>query len=122
MVWPAATAGPLPWVRTSEPSLVGAAPPGTVSVGFSPKAPATLTPELTEEADGDAEEDDEEPPQAARAGATSRPAASTRALRRVWRGDSFTRNLRLLGERDATTVRAEPGRLLGVPLLLPPGD
>src|SRR3954467_6966216 len=122
MVWTAATAGPVPGVRTSGPSLVGSAPPGTVSVGFSPNAPATLTPELTEEADGDAAEDGDEPPQAARAGATSRPAVSTRALRRVGRWDSFTRNLRLLGERDATTVRAEPGRFLYVPLLLPRGD
>src|SRR3954451_9951111 len=115
MVWPAATAGPVPGVRTSVPSLVGAAPPGTVSVGFSPNAPATLTPELTEEADGAAAGDDDDPPQAARAaGATSRPAVSTRALRRVGRWDSFTRNLRLLGERDPITVRAEPGRLLRV--------
>src|SRR3954467_11253470 len=77
MVWTAATAGPVPGVRTSGPSLVGAAPPGTVSVGFSPNAPATLTPELTEEADGDAAEDDGEPAHAARGGGGARRGAAT---------------------------------------------
>src|ERR687886_252504 len=111
MVWPDVTAGPLPGLRTSVASLVGAAPPGTVRDGFCPKAPVTLTPELAEEPDGAA--DEEEPPQAARAGAASNPAASTRAPRRDGRADSFTRrNLRLLGVRDSTTVRAEAGHSL----------
>jgi hypothetical protein len=84
-------------------------------VGFWPKAPVTLIPELEElDADPDADPDafgEDEPLQAARAEVTSRPAVSTRAAERAEgrneRADSFTRNLRLLGAGDPTTVRAE---------------
>jgi hypothetical protein len=72
-------------------------------VGFWPNAPVTFTPELAEELDADPDADDfaEDPPHAARAGVTIRPAVSTRAAertegRREGRADSFTRNLRLL--------------------------
>src|SRR3954468_16018964 len=125
MLWPEATAGPFPWLSTSLLSLAGAVPPGTVSVGFWPKAPVTLTPELAEEPDGDPEADDfgEELPHAARAGVTSRPAASTNAAcraegRRKGEADSFTRNLRLLGAVDPITVRGESVRTLCVPPML----
>src|SRR5689334_23825695 len=121
MVWPEATAGPFPWLRTSLLSLAGADPLGTVRVGFCPKAPVTFTPELVEEPDADPDADagafGEELPQAASAGVTSRPAASTNAAcradgRRNAGADSFTRNLRLLGAVDPTTVRGESGRTL----------
>jgi hypothetical protein len=89
-----------------------------------------LTPEL-EELDAEPDDDpdalgEDEPPQAARAGVTSRPAVSTRAAeraegRRNGRADSFTRNLRLPGAVDPTTVRAESVRIVRVPLV-PPTD
>src|SRR3954447_8281977 len=126
MVWPDATAGPFPWLRTSLLSFAGADPPGTLRVGFCPNAPVTFTPELAEELDADPDADDlgDEPPQAARAGVASRPAASTNAAcraegRRKDEADSFTRNLRLLGAVDPITVRVESERILHVSVVLP---
>src|SRR5690348_14478385 len=118
MVWPEATAGPFPWLRTSLSSLVGAVPVGMVSVGFCPNAPVTFTPELVEDPDADPDADDfgDELPHAASTGVTSRPAASTNAAeradgRRRGRADICTRNLRRLGAVDPTTVRAESERI-----------
>src|SRR4051794_7491011 len=102
MLWPLATAGPVPGVRTSVVSLVGAEVAGTVSVGLSPKPPVTPTPTLVlalAEGDPDDEDDEEALLHPARATGTSRLAATSAAPRRA---DSFTRNLRRGGKRTRT--------------------
>src|SRR3954451_7859686 len=112
MLWPEATAGPVPGLRTSVVRLLGAVLFGTVSVGLSPKPPVTPTPTLVVAVPEDDEEDEEpeEPPQAARARGASRLAATMAAPRRA---DSFTRNLRRRGKR--TRPRERPDLCLPFP-------
>src|SRR5690349_19587741 len=97
MLWPAATAGPSPCLSTSVVRAVGAGVLGMVSVGFSPKPPATDTPTLVFApfTPVDEEEDEPDDPQATRVAGVSRQAATRTAPARCdrWcarRWDSFT--------------------------------